>query len=340
MDRNTKGITIAGLIVTDIIHMIDKYPEKSMLANVKSSSRAVGGCVPNTIIDIAKIDPEIPLYAMGKVGNDDNGHFVISELSKYGVDTSGIVLDDNCPTDTSHAMTEMGTGDRTFFCASACNGSFCVEDVDVDNLDCEIFHGGYLLLLESLDAEDEEYGTKMAKLLNKVSKKGIKTSIDLVSSQVGRFNEIVVPAIKQCDYVIINEVESGRVSGYDPRNADGTLNIENIKKTMEKFFELGVREKVIIHSSEAGFLMDKDGDFVVVPSLELPKGWIKGSTGAGDCYCAACLYGLTQDFDNRKLLEFASAAAATNLSEADSISGVKSRAEIEELSRTLPRQVL
>ena len=75
-----------------------------------------------------------------------------------------------------------------------------------------------------------------------------------------------------------------------------------------------MREKVIIHCCEAGFLLDKSGEFVVVPSLKLPKGYIKGS-----------------------ILEFASAAAACNLAAADSISGMKNRAEIERMCKEFER---
>ena len=71
-----QGITIAGDILVDIVNILDKYPEKNMLANVLSSVHAVGGCVPNTIIDLAKIDSDIFLSAVGKVGNDENGRYV------------------------------------------------------------------------------------------------------------------------------------------------------------------------------------------------------------------------------------------------------------------------
>ena len=52
--EDTKGIAIAGTILVDIVNSLDRYPEVSMLANVLDTVNAVGGCVPNTIIDIAK----------------------------------------------------------------------------------------------------------------------------------------------------------------------------------------------------------------------------------------------------------------------------------------------
>lgn len=337
---DTQGIAIAGNIIVDVVNMIDKYPEKNMLCNVSDTEYAVGGCVPNTIIDIAKIDPDIFLTAIGKVGNDENGKFVVSELSKYGINVSQVKVDEKINTSCDSVMTEKSTGERTFFYSAGANSTFSIEDVNVDALDCRIFHAGYILLLDKFDECDEEYGTKLARLLKKVSDKGIKTSIDVVSEDGDRFKEKIIPALAHCDYAILNEIESCRVTGLSPRHSDGRIHVENIKKTMEAFMEYGVREKVIVHCTEAGFLLDKSGKFVIVPSLELPDDYIKGSVGAGDSYAAACLYGIYKDYEDKKILEFASAAAACNLSAADSISGMRSRKEVEKLNDIFERKVL
>lgn len=333
LKKDSQGITIAGNILVDIVNMIDKYPKKNMLANVLESSRAVGGCVPNTIIDIAQIDFNMNLTALGKVGNDENGRYVLSQMKNYGIDVSHVIVDENEPTSSSSVMTEISTGERTFFHAKGANRTFCVDDIDVDALDCKIFHIGYILLLDALDEEDAEYGTAMARVLAAVSKRGIKTSIDVVSEDGERFVEKVVPALKYSDYVIINELESCQVSGLSPRNPDGSICVENIKKTMELFFEYGVRDTVIIHCVEGGFIMDKEGNFHMSGSLILPDDYIKGSVGAGDAYAAACLYGLYNEFEPEYMLDFASAAAACNLSETDSISGMKNKAEIEKIMK-------
>jgi len=335
-----RGIAIAGSRLVDIVNIIDRYPKKNMLANVISSDMAVGGCVPNTIIDIARIDPEIFLTAIGKVGNDEYGRYLLSQLKKYGIDVSNVKVDNNMNTASTSVMTEQKTGERTFFYSGGANKYFGVDDVDIESLDCKILHAGYVLLLDALDEEDEEYGTKMARLLHKASEAGIKTSIDVVSEDGERFREKVIPALKQCDYAIMNEIECCSVTGLSPVNEDGSVNIENIRKTMEYFIELGVREKVIVHCAEAGMALDKNGEFVMVPSLVLPEGYIKGSVGAGDAFAAASLYGIYNEWDNKRILEFASAAAACNLSETDSISGMKSAKEIEKIMEKYQRRTI
>ena len=55
----------------------------------------------------------------------------------------------------------------------------------------------------------------------------------------------------------------------------------------------GVGQRVIVHCPEAGFCLSAEGDFTVVPSLKLPPGYIKGTVGAGDAFCAGVSIGLT-----------------------------------------------
>ena len=104
------------------------------------------------------------------------------------------------------------------------------------------------------------------------------------------------------------------------------------------FMEYGVKDIAVIHCPEGGFSLDKDGNFCAVPSLSLPKGYIKGSVGAGDAFCAACLYCLYKEIEPEEMLKLASCAAACNLTESDSISGMKSFDEIKKMNGEMKRQ--
>ena len=66
---------------------------------------------------------------------------------------------------------------RTFFQYGGANDYFGLEDINIDNLDCDILHIGYLLLLPQFDAKNDKYGTNLAEFLSKVRQKNIKTSI-------------------------------------------------------------------------------------------------------------------------------------------------------------------
>lgn len=192
--------------------------------------------------------------------------------------------------------------------------------------------------MDSFDEEDGEYGTKMARFLSAVQERGIKTSIDVVSDSTADYHKMIVPALKYCNYAIINEIESCATFGIEPYDKNGKLDIENVKTAMIKMAESGVKDKVIIHSKEIGLCFDvASGDFTVVPSLKIPKEEIKGSVGAGDSYCAGCLYGIYNELSDEEILRFASSAAACNLFSENSVDGMKSRDEILKLEKKYGR---
>lgn len=319
------GITIAGCLVDDRIKLIDSYPQMNMQSTISSISHGVGGGVPNVSIDLAKIDRSLKVNALGRVGNDLNGRYLIDELRQSGVDVSGVKISQTAGTSFTDVMTVEQTGARTFFHYRGANAEFCPEDVDISTLECRMVHVAYILMLDVFDAEDAEYGTVMARFLKDLQSAGIMTSIDVVSDSRGLFAEKVIPALKYTDNAIMNEIESCGVSGLAPRDENGKIIIENIKKSMEMIMDKGVSERVIVHCPEAGFCLNKSGDFTIVPSIKLPKGYIKGAVGAGDAFCAGCLYGIYKGYDDKTILEFASGAACCNLSHVDSVSGMRDK---------------
>ena len=117
---------------------------------------------------------------------------------------------------------------------------------------------GYILLLDTLDEEDPEYGTKMAKLLKAAQDHGIKTSIDVVSEAGDRFRRLVCPAMRYTDYCVINEVEASASTGIELRTEDGKLLKENMPAALKKMKELGVSTWAVIHCPEIGFGLDEN----------------------------------------------------------------------------------
>ena len=330
-----KGIVIAGTTLVDIVKTINMYPKVGTLVNIDAVDYAVGGCMPNTAINLSKIDCRVPISVIGKVGTDDNGRFIVSTLQKHGINVSKM-----CYTSESTSFCDVmsvPSGERTFFHRKGANAEFAPEDIDINSLNCNILHIGYVLLLDRFDAEDKKYGTAMARFLNDVQKKGIKTSIDLVTDSAGNYDKKVLPVLKYCDYVIINELECCGIWGLEARTANGGVHRENIRVAMEKTVDAGVREKVVVHCKEACFSMDRKKRLTEVPSLKVPKGDIKGSVGAGDAFCAGCLYGLYHGYNDKQMLEFASAAAACNLLEANATDGMKPRNEILKLAEEYGR---
>ncbi len=326
-----KGICCAGNMIVDITYPIETWPNQSELTHITDGIQSsTGGSVCNTISDLARLDPTMPLVASGFAGHDAEGDFMLQELGKYpNIDLS--MVQRNGRTSFTAVMSNNQTKERTFFVHAGANAGYGEDNIDWDKLEVDIFHIGYILLLPHLDEPDEEYGTKMARLLHRAQKKGMKTSIDVVSETGDRFARLVKPALKYTDYCVINELEAMQTTGITLRTADGKLVMENMKPALEALKSLGVSRWAVIHCPEVGCGINEKGEYFEVPSLKLPKGYIKGTVGAGDAFCAGVLYAAYKEMPMAEALKLGACSAAASLSEVSASDGVKTAEEVLKL---------
>ncbi len=320
-DKN--GICCAGNIIVDTTYPISNWPNQNELVHITEGiTSSVGGAACNTVLDLARLDSKLNLMISGFAGHDTEGDFIISELEKFeNIDLSMVRREGK--TSFTAVMSNNQTKERTFFQYAGSNATYNEQHIDFDILkNMSILHIGYILLLPALDQQDEIFGTKMAKLLHNAQKIGVKTSIDVVSEKGVRFKKLVTPSLKYTDYCTINELEAGQTTGITLREDDGRLNRENMKAALQKLFELGVSTWAVIHCPEAGFGLDKDGNYFVQNSLNLPKDYIKGTVGAGDAFCAGILYSAHQNDSLQNALRLAVCTAAASLSCAGGTEGV------------------
>lgn len=319
--KNRTGIAVAGSVLVDKINEINAYPQSGELTQILRLEKAVGGCVPNVALDLKKICPKLAIKGIGKIGNDEEGTYVSDVLRQGGVDVSGFVVQEGERTSFTEVMSVVN-GQRTFFTYPGTSANFGYEDIAFETLDAKILHLGYFLLLEKVDQGDG------LRILKEAQNRGIKTSIDLVSENSDRYS-LILPCLPYTDYLIVNETEAGKMAEIEPTD-------ENLEKIARKLMEMGVREKVVIHKPDFAVCLSQEG-YTVVPSYALPKGYIKGTTGAGDAFCAGTLIGIYQDWPDQEILEFASACAVMALGTADATSGLVTESEIREYCKQFDR---
>ena len=322
MKNGKAGIVVAGSVIVDKINEISAYPNAGELTQIRSIQNAVGGCVPNVAMDLKKIAPYLPVGAVGKIGNDAEGAYVTDVLKAGGVATDALAVMDEEKTSFTEVMSIPG-GQRTFFVYPGASADFGVADMDFSVINAKLLHLGYFLLLQKVDDGDG------LRILQKAKAKGIETSIDLVSENSDRYS-LVLPCLPYTDYLIINELEAGRLAGIEPA-------AENLEKIAHRLMELGVQKKVIIHMPERSVCLSKES-YSVLGSYKLPDGYIQGTTGAGDAFCAGALMGIYNGWKDLEIMEFASSCAVMALRSPDATSGMGTEAEIKDYCRQFTRR--
>lgn len=295
-----------------------------------------GGCAFNVTLNLAKFDGRLELYALGVIGNDSYGDFLIDQFREYPhVHLEQLRRTSRAGTSYTHVFNVASTGNRTFFHYRGANRLFSPDDVDPDKLPVGWFHLGYLNLLDAMYQEEEQFGTVAARFLAHIRDRNIKTSIDLVSEANDRYGRIVPPALRFASYCIINDFEAERLSGMPIRQSKALM-LGNLKRSATAILALGVDELVVIHFPEGAYLLAKDGGEILQPSLDLPEGYIVGSTGAGDSFCAGVIYGLCEGWGPEKALRFATCAGAMNLSDLTTTGGIKPWEEVFKMEEKFP----
>jgi sugar/nucleoside kinase (ribokinase family) len=335
-DHPISGIACGGIWVVDLVKVIDLYPQENSIAYISELSRGGGGLAHNVTIDLAKFDSNLPLYALGVIGNDAYGDYLVEECRRFhNVNVDQLRRTDLDATAFTDVFSIKASPRRTYFHYPGTNRLFQPAHVDLDSLPVRMFHLGYLLLMDAMDQPDAEFGTVAARFLAQLQSRNIRTSIDLVSEDSGRFTHIVPPSLKYTDYCIINDWEAEKLAGI-PLRVRGKLLPENLGKIGATIFGFGVKDLVVIHFPEGGYLLSKDGVELLQPSLDLSDDYIVGSSGAGDSFCAGILYGLYQGWNHDQTLRFATCAGGMNLSDLTTTGGIKSWQEVLRMEERFP----
>lgn len=301
-----KGIAVVGTLLVDNLYEIGAYPAEGELTKIRSVRLACGGLVPNNGIGLKKIAPDMPVFAISRVGDDDAGRYALDTMREAGVDVSLVTVDAGERTGFTDVMSVSG-GQRTFFTYPGTCATFGFDDVPWDKLTCSMLHLGYFLLLDRVDGGDG------LKILKEARRRGIATSIDLVSENSDRYG-LILPCLPYVDNLIVNELEAGKLAGLEPTE-------ENLSVIAQRLLDMGVSQRVIIHQPALGLCATREG-ITVLPSCKLPKGYIKGKTGAGDAFCSGALVAIARGAAPRDILLLAEAAAVASLTAPDATSGI------------------
>jgi len=305
------GIIAGGNWIVDHLKIIDAWPAQDALASILAESSGNGGSAYNVLKDLALLDAPFPLTGIGLVGNDKTGDAILADCAAHRIDVARLQRTPTVATSYTDVMTVRTTGRRTFFHQRGANALLGREHFEFAGVTAKIFHLGYLLLLDRLDALSADGQTGAAEVLRRARAAGLRTSADCVSDHSGRFRAVAAPALPHVDYFFANDFEAEKITGVMVRKAQ-RLDPHAVRAAARALLEAGVREWVFIHFEEGAFAASREAE-VWQPSLRVPAADIRGAAGAGDAFAAGVLYGLHEDWPVAESLRLGVSAAAASL---------------------------
>lgn len=308
------GITCAGNWIVDRVKLVDVWPQEERLSNVLTEVRGGGGGAHNVCIDLARMGAPFPLRAVGIVGDDEDGRWLLTEAYQNRVDITGLHKTKEASTSYTDVMTVKSTGRRTFFHSRGANRLFQPRHVEIGP--SKILHLAYLLLLDGIDPV-------AAQVLQRARSGGVKTSIDLVSSaDRSRYKEVVLPALEHVDFLFLNDVEAGECVDRALRGKDGTPDRDAIREAAAALWRDNL---VVIHMPEGAFAKSREEE-LWVPAKKVPQ--IVSAVGAGDAFAAGMLYGLHENWPVQQAMDLGHLAAAACLGHETTTGGLRPVAEL------------
>ena len=282
--QGRRGILAGGNFIIDHVKVISDWPEQDALATIRSESMGNGGGPYNLLKDLAAMGVDLPLAAIGKVGRDANGGWILDDCRSAGIDVTRLTSTDEAPTSYSDAMTVQGTGRRTFFHQPGANATLCADDFDLASSPARILYLGYLMLLASLDERDDEGRTGASRVLESAVAAGMRTAVDMVSTADPALRDVVLAALPFTDLLFLNELEASRVLGRPVKANAGSL-----AGAAAELLGLGVRRAVVAHVADGAVAVTREGERHAHGRVLMPDAMIAGSTGAGDAFAAGFL---------------------------------------------------
>jgi sulfofructose kinase len=267
-----------GLCVFDNLVIVEKYPNLNQKTEAVNFSQQGGGPVATAMVTLGRLGVS-EVGFIGKVGNDQEGEFVRKDLELEGVDTRYLKEVTGSRTAQAFVWVEKRSGKRSVVLHRENNLNFKIEEVNSDPLEST-----KCLLIDGRDTEASLFAAKEAQA------SGTKVIMD-----AGSLRPRIEDYFPLIDYFICSKDFINSFSGN-----------KELEQAIIEIHQKGCKW-VVVTLGEKGSIGYDGGNFYQQPSFSVN---VVDTTGAGDVFHGAFIFGLLQCWNLSKILLFSNAVAA------------------------------
>ena len=307
MAKSSIDVVGLGLNATDTVMVVREFPALGGKERVVSVSQQAGGQVATALVACQRLG--LCTRYIGKVGDDQAGRFQLESLRKEGVDIRLARVARRTPTQFGTIIVDQKTGERTVFWDR--DPRLTVTPSEITR---RAFASSRVLHLDGCDVE----AAVKAAMLARRSGVQVVADLDTVYKNVERL-------FPHLDYLIASANFLPAVTGQD----DPFRVLEYMAR------EYQVRAP--------GMTLGRDGALVLWQGRYLySPGFVVetvDTTGAGDIFHGAFIYGLVRGWEMERILDFSNAMAGLNCTRLGARGGIATQAEAERLMRDGGRHI-
>lgn len=248
--------------------LIDFTPQAKSEAGMNVFEQNPGGAPGNALAAVNKLGGKTAF--IGKVGKDMHGEFMVKTLENAGIETKGIIVDENVFT-TLAFVSLSETGEREFSFARKPGADTCLtkDEVNVDLIkESSIFHVG------SLSLTDEPVKSATIFALEEAKKAGCIMSYD------PNYRAMLWPSKESAIAGMRSVVDFMDVMKISDEETALLTDIEDPKGAAEALIAKGLKIVAVTLGKDGAYIATKEGG-AVVPGFSSK---VVDTTGAGDSF--------------------------------------------------------
>jgi sugar/nucleoside kinase (ribokinase family) len=274
---------------------------------------AVSGAAGTAAIAAAKVG--LDTVAVGGVGRDLMGDWVMTRLASFGVDTAQMQRLEGVPTSSS-IVTTRKDGSRPALHLKGATGAFEVAEAEFDRAtNARVFHLGGVGLMDAMD------GARNAALMAHAKARGCITTVDVFAGSQDDLPDVAA-VLPHTDYFIPSIEEAEALSG-----------LSGLERMVSFFLDLGAGCCIFTLGEHGVYYHHRDGTRLHVPAFDISP---KCTCGCGDVFNAGIATALLRDMPPHEALRFASAMSALNATGLGSQAGIESFDQVVEFMNSCP----
>ena len=267
-----------GMSTVDNLFLVPMAPAFGQKFRAADYKRQGGGPVATALVTLARLGAMVSF--IGKIGDDTEGNFIKAEFLKEGVDISHLITEPGAQSLVVLVLVDQNSGERCF----TPRPETCAP-LSPDELDKAFITSGKVLHLDNPD----EASITAAQWAQDA---GMQVVYD-----AGWYDEHAKELLSLTDVAIVSELFAASLI---PKMSAATVT--------QRLCEMGP-EIAIVTLGEQGCVVCDSTGIQKFPAFPVE---VIDTTGAGDAFHGAFIYGMLQNWEVQKIVEFASAIARLN----------------------------
>ncbi len=271
-----------GLCVLDYLCLLPYYPQSDEKITINRLVKQGGGPVATAMVTLARLGARTSLVS--KIGSDLEGRFLQEELAQEGVDTSNMIVSSRIQSPCSYIWVDQTTGKRTIAMNRAPANDLLPHELEPERLlNTKILH---------IDGWETDAALEIAR---EARKRNIPVVADFgsVRLQMEKFLSLV-------DFPVVSEKFVKQFFGKT-----------SLHLAVQKLLKWGAKAAVATCGPGGAYAADSRQAYYQ-PAFKVSA---IDTTGAGDVFHGAFIFGLLRNWKLPQIIKFASAVAALKCTE-------------------------